>query len=112
MEQQERYIKALEIFSKNLFGDEIPTKEGVSIMLRVWSGCLWTSKTIAIETRNGLNTAEERKKQFEENIRPRMNEDKLFELGARLASRFKKMRGEPTDLDGVPSDLLVKYFKV
>lgn len=83
----------------------------VNIALRLWSGCLSAAKTIALETRDGENTPEGRRKLFESAIDPRAASDPIYRAGVEAAPLFKQLRQEEISFEGVPENSPVCKFK-
>jgi hypothetical protein len=80
----------------------------VSCVMRMWSGCLASAKTIALETRSGPNTPEKREKTFWK-IDARAIRDPYYFMGVSSSTVFKKLRKQEYSLDGVPKELIEKY---
>jgi hypothetical protein len=81
----------------------------IAIALRLWAGCLSAAKTIAFETRSGANTPEERARLFE-GIDQVAGGDELFRAGVEAAPLFKRIRGQPFSLEGVPANSPVRRY--
>lgn len=75
--------------------------ERVSIMLRMWSGCLMTGKTIADGTRSGPNTKQLRE-QNARRIDAIATRDAAFEAGMPAAVIITIREGKPYSFDGAP----------
>jgi hypothetical protein len=80
----------------------------VSCVLRMWSGCLASAETIALETRSGPNTPEKREKNFRK-IDSIATKDPYYLMGVVSSPYFKKLRKQEYSLEGVPEDLINKY---
>ena len=81
----------------------------LNIGLRLWSGCLWAAKTIAIETRSGQNTPEMRSQAFGD-IQTIGEHDPVFVAGVEAAPKFKKLREQEYSFEGVPEDSPVRRY--
>jgi hypothetical protein len=68
----------------------------IAIALRLWAGCLAAAKTIADATRSGIDAT--------------AANDGLFRAGVEAARMFKRLRGQPFFLDGVPERSAVRRY--
>lgn len=84
--------------------------ERMSIALRLWAGCLSAAKTIAEDTRSGMNTAADRSQVFARVIDPTAAADPVFRAGVEAAPALHALRGQPCFLDGVPTDSSVRRY--
>ena len=57
----------------------------LNICLRLWAGCLSAAKTIALETRSGLNTPELRKEIFTTKVDVLASNDPIYRAGVEAA---------------------------
>lgn len=83
----------------------------LNVGLRLWAGCISAAKTIALETRSGVNTSEGRSKNMvyiEEIVR----RDAIYAAGVEAAPAFKRLRGQAYSLDGVPENSIIRRFSV
>lgn len=84
----------------------------MSILLRLWAGCLAGAKTLSIGADtprvSWVNTSEVRKRQFLWLARD-SKRDRIFRLGARAALLFKLERGEEFGFEGIDSDWINNY---
>src|SRR5208282_4131475 len=78
-----------------------------NLALRLWAGCLSAAKTIAFSTLSGPNTRAIRASVFTE-IDRIAEIDPIFHAGVEAAISFKRMKGEPYCLDGVPDNSPVR----
>jgi hypothetical protein len=90
--------------------DVRPDQLRLNIALRLWSGCLAAAKTIAPETRTGVNTPELRHNVFGRKIDPRTRLDPVYRAGVEAAPVLKKLRGQEYALHGVPGDSVVRAY--
>ena len=81
----------------------------IAIALRLWAGCLGAAKTIADVTMSGPNSPEDRARLFP-GIDGAAAQDDLFRAGVEAAPAFKRRRGQPYYLDGVPDDSPVRRY--
>jgi len=89
---------------------ELPSElHRVAVALALWSGCIMTAKSIALETRSGENTSAGRAQQFGliDNV---ARQNQLFSAGVEAAPGFKAARGQEIDLDGVPDTSPVRRY--
>jgi hypothetical protein len=82
----------------------------VNTALRLWSGCMETAKVIALETKDGLNTAEARQQAFFQ-IELFSKIDLIYAAGVESAPLFKKLHKEYYSFDGVPLDSALRKYK-
>lgn len=78
------------------------TNTRTNLTLRLWSGCLWAAKTIALETLDGPNSANQRLLSFTRDIDPIAQVDPIFRAGVEAAPAFKRLQNQEISLDGVP----------
>ncbi len=81
----------------------------VNIALRLWSGCLFAAKTIALETRSGPNTPEMRA-QIMEIVDRIAATDEIYAAGVEAAPTFKRIRDQGFSFDGVPANSRVRRY--
>jgi hypothetical protein len=91
------------------FHDQIDVSQRVSIALRLWSGCLSSAKTIALETRDGITTPEKRRQIFEV-IDSLAMADSIFCLGVESAPAFKKIHQQCYAFVGIPGTSHVRKY--
>lgn len=108
--EKEEYLRLIAELSEGVITDVADSLGRVNITFRLWSGCLWAAKTIALETRDGLNTPEERESQFRKNINIRAQKDPIFHAGVESAKYFKERRGQSYSFDGLPRETIARYF--
>ncbi len=101
---KEDYIRQMAELSRAYMSDVQDDVKRVSIIFKLWSGCLSAAKTIALETRSGPNIPEIRKRTFDELINPLADLDPIYRAGVEAAKVFKDLRNEPCSFDGVPKD--------
>ncbi len=99
---KKEYFNQMAESTKTLLPEMLKDKERVSIIFRMWSGCLCAAKTIALETRSGDNTPELRKCLFNELINPLAELDPIYKAGVETAKAFKELRDQPYSFEGVP----------
>lgn len=103
-EAKKDYIKQMAELSRAYMPDVQDDTKRVSIVFKLWAGCLCAAKTIALETRSGPNTPEMRKYLFEELINPLADLDRVYRGGVEAAKVFKDLRNQPCFFDGVPKN--------
>lgn len=101
-EEAQRRLQEVALLSKEFVPDVPDDGKRVSIVLRLWSGCLMAAKTIAEETRSGPNTPEIRRTTFEQVIDPQAESDAVFRAGVEAAAAFKRLRKQAYSFEGVP----------
>ena len=85
--------------------------ELLSMLLRLWVGCISASKLIADSTMDGPNTLETRKFFFETKIDPICEVDKIYRAGVEIAPLFKKYRSQSVDYTGIPETSCVRKYQ-
>jgi hypothetical protein len=102
-----RRLRYLAETSASAMRDVPDPLDRIAIALRLWAGCLGAAKTIADATMSGPNSAEERARLFP-SIDATAAQDELFCAGVEAAPVFKRLRGQPYFLDGVPDESPVR----
>jgi len=90
--------KVDEVASK--FTSEQSSDKRINCSLRLWAGVLTGAKIVALETRAGPVTPENRRKASTE-MQERSRRDPIFRAGLEVATRFKELRGQAYSLEGV-----------
>ena len=109
-EEKNQCLNEILSISKRFITDVNDDKEKINICLRLWSGCLSTAKTIAIETNDGPNTPEIRYA-LHNKITELAENDLIFQAGAEVAEEFIKARNEEYSFEGIPNDSFLKKTK-
>ena len=82
----------------------------INIALRLWSGCISAAKTIALQTKSGLNTPQIRGLLFSKKIDPTAQMDAIYREGVEAAPSFKSLRKEEYSFEGVPETSVVRKY--
>lgn len=82
----------------------------ISVILRLWAGCLHAEKTVAIQTNSGGNTAAFRESASRE-IDRIASGDPVYAAGVEAAVAVKMKRGERISFEGVPKGTRVFKLK-
>jgi hypothetical protein len=109
-EEAERRLQEIALVSKEFVPDIPDDRTRVSMVLRLWSGCLMAAKTIATETLSGPNTPEGREAIFNEAIDPQARVDEVFRAGVEAAPAFKRLRRQAYSFGGVPKESPVTKY--
>lgn len=104
---KEDYIRQIAELSRACMSDVQDDVKRVSVIFKLWSGCLSAAKTIALETRSGPNTPEIRKQTFDELINPLADLDVIYRGGVEAARVFKDLRNQPYSFKGVPKETAI-----
>jgi len=81
-----------------------------NVLLRLWAGCVWTGKMIALGTKSGDTSPEDRAAFFRDWVVPWSSGCKVYAAGALHACAWKKKAlREPVCLDGVPEPWKAHY---
>lgn len=102
-------LNAISILMKEKFPNEKIINKRISFALRLWSGCISATKTIALETMDGLNTPEMRRRIFEE-IEPIAQRDPIFMAGVEAATAPKRRHNQCYSFLGVPESSCVRRY--
>jgi hypothetical protein len=108
-EKHGRIKNILEIGKK--YFPNLSDNELLSILLRLWVGCISASKLIADSTMDGPNTLETRKYFFETKIDPICEVDKIYRAGVEIAPLFKKYRSQNVYYLGIPETSSVRKYQ-
>jgi hypothetical protein len=95
---------------KSYITNQEDEKVVINTALRLWSGCVETAKVIALETKDGPNTAEARQTAFFQ-IELFSKIDLVYAAGVESAPLFKKLHKEYYSFNGVPLDSAVRKYK-
>ncbi len=107
-EREFRLKKVLGIANSFLL-DPISETSKKNVILRLWSGCLYAAKSIAVETLDGLTSPEIRKEHFFQ-IDLFASWDSIYRAGVESAPSFKRRRKESYRFEGVPYDSSVRRY--
>ena len=92
-------------YDHNVNGEQLRKSFG----LRLWSGCIFAAKTIALETMDGPVTPEQRTSDFQ-SLDNLANIDSVFGLGIECAPLFKKLHQQCYSFNGVPVTSPVRKY--
>jgi hypothetical protein len=106
---KEIFLNRVDDIVRHYILDETNEKYRKSIGLRLWSGCISTAKTIALDTRDGPNTPEIRTKIFRTLDRI-ADQDPIYRAGVESAPLFKKERRQCFSFNGVPLTSPVRRY--
>jgi hypothetical protein len=81
----------------------------VSILLRLWSGCICGAKTIALGTRDGPNTEQVRARQMAK-LKKMSKNDYIFKAGVRASLDFKRLLLQPVSFVGIADKDILEYW--
>ena len=103
IESKNQCLNEISQISKRFIFDIDNEKTRTNICLRLWSGCLYGAKTIALETMDGPVTPKYRSLSHNK-IMDLAQSDPIFLVGAKVAVDFKKSRNEGYSFEGLPDD--------
>ena len=107
-ERQSRLGRALRA-ADSFLTDQISEISKKSVILRLWSGCLDATKSVATETLDGATSPERRRQQFFQ-IDLFARWDSIYRAGVETAPELNKIRKQYYSFDGVPNDSPVRRF--
>ena len=99
-------LKIGQIYFSNLSDNDL-----LSMLLRLWVGCISASKLIADSTMDGPNTLETRKFFFETKIDPICEVDKIYRAGVEIAPLFKTYSSQSVYYAGIPETSSVRKYQ-
>ncbi len=80
------------------------------LALKLWSGCISAEKTVALDTMDGVMTAQERSRIFSQIIDPIARTDEIYRAGVEAGPAFKELNRQEISLEGVPADSSVRRY--
>ena len=104
-----RLKNILEIGKK--YFPNLSDNELLSMLLRLWVGCISASKVIADSTMAGPNTFEIRQLSFETKIDLICEVDQIYRAGVEIAPLLKKYRSQSVDYAGIPETSSVRKYE-
>lgn len=91
---------------------DVPNPEDrMQVSLRLWSGCIIGAKTIALATRGGAVTPDDRRV-VSYNVNQLSTEDRVFRAGIEAAPFFKQIRKERISFRGVPKGSVIRNYRI
>jgi hypothetical protein len=95
--------------TRTYLSEDIDSNTRANILLRLWTGCIDAAKNIALETRDGVNTPENRSKYFFQ-IDLFAKIDLIYCAGVEVAPSFKKLHRQHFSFNGVPTNSVVRRY--
>lgn len=89
-DERTKRLNAIAERSKLYMTEDLDDNVRKNILLRLWAGCIDAAKNIALETIDGLNSADDRKEGFFF-IDLLSNPDPIYRAGTEAAPSFKKL---------------------
>ncbi|MGA9154415.1 MAG: hypothetical protein WBZ36_27850 [Candidatus Nitrosopolaris sp.] len=106
---KEIFLNRIDDLVRHYIPGEMNEKYRKSIGLRLWSSCLSAAKTIALETRAGQNTPDNRTEIFQY-LDQIAVQDPIYTAGVESAPLFKKERQQCYSFNGVPLTSPVRRY--
>ena len=102
--RKKQFLNCIKECTKQLTG--VDEKYHMNIALRLWPGCMDTTKTLSLKTISGRNTGEKRKSIIP-TIHSRASNDQIYRKGAEIACLWEP-NSDNICFDGIPVDSLVR----
>lgn len=102
-------LRRIAEFSKS-YMPGVSEEDRISITLRLWSGCVMAGKAIALETKEGPTTRNDRQHIFSSVIDPLARGDAVYRAGVEAAPRWKSGRKQGVSYMGVPQGSSVRRY--
>jgi hypothetical protein len=116
LKTEEFILKVIEL-TREKIPDISDGKVRANITMRLWAGCMDSAKTIRNTYVDKSSpdgtlpyTPEKRKNAWYQKMKPKSEEDSIYKYGVELGTVFRKIRGQPSYLEGIPKDSIVRRY--